>query len=59
MLFICLYMADQQIIAEIKNNPEYNTFHCLPSQPQPAHRIRFTGLLTDYPNNLATYLLTH
>jgi hypothetical protein len=46
-------MVDQQIMAEIKkNDPEYNTLHRLPSQPQPAHLIQFTGLLTDYPKNL-------
>jgi hypothetical protein len=52
-------MADQRIMAEIKNDPGYNTFHRLPSQPQPAHLIQFTGFFTDYPNNPATYSLTH
>jgi len=59
ILFICLYTADQRIMAEIKNDPGYNTFHRLPSQPQPAHLIQFTGFFTDYPNNPATYSLTH
>jgi hypothetical protein len=52
-------MADQQTMAEIKNDPGYNTFHRLHSQPQPSHLIQFTGLLTDYPNNPATYSFAH
>ena len=58
ILFICLYLADQQLMGEIKNDPGHNTFHRIPKQPQHAHLIQFTGLITDYPNNPATYSFT-
>lgn len=58
ILFICLYLADQQLTAEIKNDPVYNTLHRFPSQTQHAHLIQFAGLVTDYPNNPATYSFT-
>jgi len=51
-------LADQQLMGEIKNDPGHNTFHRIPKQPQHAHLIQFTGLITDYPNNPATYSFT-